>query len=496
MTTMDSRARTDISKRLMQPDLGHLPIVAIVILAFAIISAIAVRMSGQAGWIIYTPLIAIGAAIAVWIIVRAASGSTSAIIIYLALVVFISDAQFRARGAGEIGSDWQSVLKFALWTGVGIIGLATAPPIRVWLRRPASLCWLAYAVIAMTSSLYAPAPVYSFGCAFTLLCFLPFAFTLIDKLSEGQFLWTITGTFAVFLSIGWVVFYEDPKLGTSEFWTYSGLELRMCGIAGQANNLGAICAKYLGAVFLLWISGRCRLRYAVPLAALGIATLAASDARTGMIAVVVAIAGVLLARSMKALVGATLVAITGALATLVFSFRLDALGSHFSRSGDPTEVFTLTGRIEIWQFIWEKITERPFFGWGYSASKVLLPEHLGFQDGLKVDTAHNMLLQSLLSVGFVGTAPVVAVALYLLFNMLYRPYPLRDLFFLIVMISAISDTSALGTTPTVLTLLLFVASVLPQAPTRRQPMLSAGFARMQALPSTRATAMPSAGALS
>jgi exopolysaccharide production protein ExoQ len=466
MTMTTSFAQMTTSRRRLTPGTRHLPVVATAVLSFAVMSAVAIQLSDQASWVIFTPLIVIGLIVGLWIVARAVSGSTSAIITYLVLIVFISDAQFRARGAGEIGTDWQSLLKFGLWLGAGIIGLANAPPLRSWIGRFGPACWLAYAVMAMISSAYAPAPVYSFGCGFALLCLLPFSLVLITKLSESQFLWILTITLAVFLIVGWGVYYENPRLGTSEFWTYRGIELRMCGLAGQANNLGSICAKYLGAIFLLWYTGRCRPRLAVPLAALGIVTLNFSDARTGMIAVVGAIVAVLLARSMKTLIGATLAAIAGAVTIMVFSLRLDALGGHFSRSGDPTEVFTLTGRLEIWEFVWQKITEHPLFGWGYSASKVLLPEYTGFQDNLMVDTAHNMLLQSLLSVGFVGTLPILAVTLYLSFSLVFRPYPFRDMFFVIVIISAISDTSALGTTPTMLTLLFIMASVLPKAPAR------------------------------
>jgi hypothetical protein len=78
-----------------------------------------------------------------------------------------------------------------------------------------------------------------------------------------------------------------------------------------------------------------------------------------------------------------------------------------------------------------------------------------------------MLSQSLLSVGVLGTLPVIGISLYLLFNMIYRPYPFRDLFFLVVVISGMSDTSALGTTPTNLSLLFLMASVMPRAPARR-----------------------------
>ena len=482
MTMTSSFAQMMTSRRRLQPDARYLTILTTAVLSFAAISAVAIQMSDRAGWVIFTPLIVIALIVGLWITVRAVSGSTTAIITYLVLIVFISDAQFRARGAGEIGTDWQSVLKFGLWIGAGVIGLANAPPLRSWIGRFGPACWIAYAVMAMISSSYAPAPAYSLGCAFALLCLVPFSMALITKLSESQFLWALMITLAVFLVIGWGVYYQNPRLGTSEFWTYRGVELRMCGLAGQANNLGSICAKYLGAVFLLWYSGRCRARLAVPLAVLGIITLNASDARTGMIAVAAAIGIVVLARSMKTLIGATLAATAGAFAVMVFSLRLDALGGHFSRSGDPTEVFTLTGRLEIWEFVWRRITERPLFGWGYSASKVLLPNYTGFQDNLLIDTAHNMLLQSLLSVGFVGTLPVLAVTFYLLSSLVFRPYPFRDMFFLITIISAISDTSALGTTPTMLTLLFIMASVLPKAPARGQSAMPAKVFSMEVMP--------------
>ena len=431
--------------------------------AFAAASALSIVYSDEAAWVPFLPLVAIALVFVAWMMKRAIEGSRGAVIGYLVLLVFITDAQFRARGAGEIDTDWQSVLKFALWLGAGIIGYAHMPPMRSLLSRPGSALWLVYIAVAMASSTYAPTPAYSFGCAFSLLCFFAFAFALIKLLSEAQFLWTMMLTLAVFLAVGWIVYFKDPTLGTSEFWTYNGIELRMCGIAGQANNLGSICAKYLGAIFLLWRSSRCRLVIAVPLAALGIASLMASDARTGMIAVVVAIVVATLAQSFRGLIAAALVAVTGLIATIVFSLRLDALGSHFSRSGDPTEVFTLTGRLEIWDFVEEEILQKPFLGWGYNASKTLLPNHLTFQDGLMVDTAHNMLLQSLLSVGLMGTIPIILVVLYLFFQLLYRPNRFRDMFFVIIFISGISDTSALGTTPSILTLLFLVISVMPQA---------------------------------
>lgn len=455
----------------LQPDYEHLQLVpiALALVVFATISVMSIIFSAAAPWVILLPLVAIGLVVAGWIIMRAVDGSTTAIITYLVLVLFITDAQFRARGAGAIDTDWQSLLKFGLWLGAGVIGFAHMPPIRTLLRNVGSACWLGYIVIAIISSAYALTPTYSFGGAFSLLCFFVFALALINKISESQFLWTVVLTLAAFLAVGWVVYFVNPAFGTSTFATYDGVDLRLCGIAGQANNMGSVCAKYLGAIFLLWVRGRGRWYVLLPLTALGIASLVASDARTAMIAVAVAIAVATLARSTKSLIAAAVVAVTAVIGSLIFSLHMDALGSHFSRSGDPTEVFTLTGRLEIWEFVEQKIREQPFFGWGYNASKVLLPQHIGFSNDLMVDTAHNMFLQSLLSVGIIGTLPIVVVMFYLFFNLLYRPYRLRDLFFVIIFISGISDTSALGTTPSILTLLFLMISVMPRAATRTQP---------------------------
>lgn len=438
-------------------------LIALAVLMFGAISAVSIVFSSEAPWVVFLPLVTIAVIIGLVILKKAVAGSTAAIIAYLAIVIFTTDGQFRARGAGEIDADWQSLLKFGLWIGAGVIGFAHMPPIRTIINRPGPALWLAYIAMAIISSVYAPTPLYSFGCAFSLLCFFAFAYAIIAKLTEAQFMWTVVSAFAVFLAIGWVVFYQNPGLGTSEAWTYNGIVLRMCGLAGQATNLGSVCAKYLAVLFLLWTAGRCRLVTALPLAALGVASLIASDARTGMIAVIVGIVVAMLAQSSKGLIMAALAAVAGVIASVIFSFPMDALGSHFSRSGDPTEVFTLTGRLEIWDFVEREIMEKPFFGWGYNASKVIIAKHVGFQDGLMIDTAHNMLLQSLMSVGFIGTLPIVGVIFYLFFSMLYKPNKFRDLFFVIIFIAGISDTSALGTTPSILTLFFLIISIMPQS---------------------------------
>lgn len=451
----------------------HFLLAALLVLAFAAISAASVFYSIEASWALLVPLIVAGVIVGLWVIGLAVGGSTGAIIAYLALICFITDGQFRIRGAGEIATDWQSALKFGLWAGAGLIGFAHLPRLGTLLNRPGPVCWLAYITVAMVSSAYAPTPAYSFGCAFSLLCFFAFALTMTNKLTESQVLWTVTTSLGVFLLIGWGVYYAYPELGVSRFSTFlNTVVIRMCGIAGQANNLGTVCATYIGAVYLLWSLGYCRLLYALPLGLLGAATVISADARTGMISAVGAIVIAELARSIWALIAAALAAVTGCILYFVLGLNLGFLGTTFSRSGDPTEVMTLTGRLDIWEFVWQKILEQPLFGWGYNASKTVLGQYLGFRDDLMVDTAHNMLLQSLLSVGFIGTAPIIILVFVLLFNMVTRPNRFRDLFLVSLIIDGISDTSALGTTPTVLTLLFLVISVLPPTPARARQQVA------------------------
>jgi len=439
------------------------------LVGFIAIQTTSILLAADANWALFLPLMLIGMLVVLWVISRAIAGSTSAIIAYLALVLFITDGAFRVRGAGDIATDWQSALKFALWTGAGIIGVAHMPRLSTLLGRTGPACWLAYIVMAMVSASYAPAPAYSFGCAFSLLCLLAFAFAITTKLTESQFLSTLVITLTAFLLVGWVVYYKDPALGTSQFTINGGpIVTRMAGIAGQADNLGSVCAKYLGAIFLLWMSGRYRLLVALPLAAIGIATLFAADAHTGMIAIAVAIAGTFAARSTWGLFAA---ALTAALFFLIFyvgGFDPNAIGSYVSRSGDAHEAFTLTGRVDIWNFVWQKVLEQPMFGWGYNSSKVILSHYFGFQDGLMVDTSHDLLLQSLLSVGFIGTAPILILLCYLIFQLISRPNFFRDLFLILIIVDGITDTGALGTTPTVLTLLFLVISILPPTASKKQ----------------------------
>ena len=273
------------------------------IMLFGIVSGIGLvfyasaAMSGVFEWAPYLPLGVVACILGGWLMLTAMDGSAVAIMIYFAALCFLIDAQFRVRAAGDVSADWQSGLKFLIWMGAGIIGFAHMPALRTLLTRPGCILSLAYIVIALTSSIYSPLPGYTFGCALALLCLFAFSFSLTTKLTETQLLWTMLLALTAFNIGGWVAFYALPDLGAMATLTSSGVFTRMSGLAGQPTNLGALCTSAVGAAFVLWYSGRCGLKAAVIFGGFAFATLAKSDARTEEIAVVVAIALIVAARS-------------------------------------------------------------------------------------------------------------------------------------------------------------------------------------------------------
>ena len=436
-------------------------LIVIVLVCTALVFLASAFLADTIPWAPFIPLGIIATGLGAWLVLAAALGSPVAIMVYFSALAFMTNAQFRVRGAGEMSGDWQSALKFLIWIGAGVVGYLHMPPLRVLLARPGCACLLAYICMALASSIYSPVPGYSFGCALALLCLFAFSFSLTTRITESQLLWTLLITLTIFNIGGWFVFFAIPDLGTSAAWTTSGMMMRMCGLAGQATNLGAVCAKAIGAAFILWYTHRCGTLAAIILGGFALATLIKSDARTTEIAAIAGVGAILASRSLWLSVGGMFGATTGLLLLQFFPNLIKVLGNQASRSGDPTEVYTLTGRLEIWDFAWSQILRNPILGYGYNSSKVVLGSYMGFENGLMVDSAHNLYLQNLLSVGALGMIPLVILLIYIAIRCIVHPIPIVVYMFVLVLISSISDTDTIGTTPSLMTVLFFIICVWP-----------------------------------
>ena len=433
-------------------------LVGIVLLGAAAIVLACVRASVMAPPLFALPL-AIGLLIpATYVFFLACAGGARAMGAFLFVFAFVTDGAFRVRDPGDIGLDWQNGMKFVLWGGAFLIGLCHWNRIRPLLTRGPLLWAAVYVCYALLSSLYSAAPFYSFTTAFGLLAMLLFGLALATRLTPRHMLLTLATSLWIFTLLGWVVYYQVPALGRSPFITAENTVIeRICGLAGQANALGCILAVLLTTVFLLWERRLAGLWLILPMAGTAIFTLLSADSRTALLAFCCGVAAVLLRRSVWSMGGSLLGAALVALAVLGMPLReLFNLLGGISRSGDPTEFFTLTGRTEIWGYAWDKIVLAPWFGYGYNSSKFILPNFYGLP-GLQVDEAHNMLLQNLLAVGIIGTVPLVCMLIRMVVDYFRRPSAGRDAYLSINLVWGITVAGTMGSTPTVMSLAMFCA---------------------------------------
>lgn len=459
---------------MLNAELRTMALFVAVLGGFAILFSLSLKAGESVPGLVALPALLMVGLLAGLLLLHACMGSVPATCAFLFALAFVNDALFRVREPGDIGLDWQNGLKFMLWGGAACIGLSRWTAAGPMFARPTVIIALCYLVIAVVSAFYSAAPTYSFGTAFGMLSMLLVAGALSQVPERLLLLW-FSLSLALFVIVGWGVYFAIPQLGRSPFITADGsLIERICGLAGQANALGCVLAVYLGLVFLMWYRGHYGLWVVAPLGALGLFTLLAADSRTALLAWMAAVAAVLARRSLWTWGGSLLAGSLGVILVAGVPLRtLAGMSGGLSRSGDPTELFTLTGRTEIWAFVWDKILLQPWFGYGYNSSKFILPQFLGLP-GLQVDEAHNTWLQNLLGTGIVGTAPLVLLVAVQLVLYVRAPDPFRDLFLFMALVWGVTVAGAFGSTPTVMTLAVFISLLRPawSRPALSHPALS------------------------
>ena len=125
-----------------------------------------------------------------------------------------------------------------------------------------------------------------------------------------------------------------------------------------------------------------------------------------------------------------------------------------SRSSDASEILTLTGRTELWGFVWSKILEAPFLGHGFGAADAVLSREWWGPPDSSVG-AHNTWLQSLLMLGVVGTIPFVTFHQVLIRRWFAQPTTLTRLLTPYLLIHGMTEVE-IAAHPVMLTISTFV----------------------------------------
>ena len=238
--------------------------------------------------------------------------------------------------------------------------------------------------------------------------------------------------------------------------------LRLGGIFGNANQVGEIAALGLLLTFVVWFQRPTRatlllMLLAVPMCAV---CLVMSQSRSSILGAGAAIVAVVLRRHPLLLLPT--VSIGAALLVVVYAYpdAIDVLIGLVARSGNVTQVTTLTGRTEIWQFVLSAITKAPVLGYGFASTRELIPEGHAFAYGWTTTSAHNLWLQAWVTTGAVGLALVLLNQLASLSALQTRPNPARDAVFVFVISTGLLESGPVGPTVSVLTFVWIWATAL------------------------------------
>lgn len=188
---------------------------------------------------------------------------------------------------------------------------------------------------------------------------------------------------------------------------------RLSGFFGGPNALGAVAA--IGA--LLVFAGNSRrtgnalyLSIASVQLLIFVVALILSGSRTSFLALVLSIGAVMLvrwpARAVAAAAG--IIASAFVVAFSMGSKWADVFLSAVSRQGDGRDLTTLTGRLPLWERLFHAWLESPWMGYGLGGSRRLIEDVYITRWGQTFQSAHNAWLESLLNVGFIGTALLLA----------------------------------------------------------------------------------------
>ncbi|MDQ3458691.1 MAG: O-antigen ligase family protein, partial [Deinococcota bacterium] len=387
--------------------------------------------------------------------VSRATGRAWAFAVYLGILLLFLDAHFNIFR--EEGTNVDRSIRLLLGLGALALGLLQLPNTYRSLLRPPALPLLLFALFALLSTLYSATPYFTFEVGLILLGFVLFAPAAARLLTLRTMLLTAAASLGLFIVVSLALSYAFPEFGrTTGFWTPAGEVYRMDGLTAHANILGRLVALFLLVLLLLFLYRLIRPRFLAVPAAIGLLTLAFTGSRTSALALLAA--GAVYALRLRP----RLIVPGAAIAAVVAFFFLISPGAGgevlegFSRSGRSQEVVTLTGRTGLWTFVLEQIEASPWLGYGYGASRSVLAseyETLGWE----APHAHNMLLQSLHSVGIIGTAFLVLALLYQAVAFLERPIAFRDLPLLFVVIAGFTEAGPLRPEPNTLTLLWFIS---------------------------------------
>ena len=288
----------------------------------------------------------------------------------------------------------------------------------------------------------------------------------------------------------------------------SGIE-RLSGFYGQPNPMGAASALFIliflgslrwSLLSLFPLRGKTILTifYLVTFCA-SIWSLWQSSSRSAFLALLVTLIALLFILGVKQIVNfrrgklaalasvslfSTLLLLAPAI--LIFSDTIDAQSrapgreylSALSRTGDPSEIMTMNGRAQLWSYALQKVSERPWVGYGMGSTPSILAARSFGGEVAWSTRAHSAVIEAAVYTGYLGAALFVLFIVSTITRSTFfflrgdksLKYPFRLLVFYGVL--SLVEPVILGSTRSSLLIVLIIGSYLSLKKATRESTIS------------------------
>jgi len=364
----------------------------------------------------------------------------------LAIATVGLSLSFRERDLGDTSLDLQNGLKLVLWSGCLAFSLFHIRTLISAFSSPSGIAIAALAVLALASATWSEKPLYTLACAIGFASYLGVAALCLRELTETEFYKIMQSLLLAFVGLGLIGALLFPDL-TWQPPSVEETQFRLQGFAVNSNNFGRMAAllTLIGLGSLL--RNRTMTLSIVLSISVGLASLILTGSRTGLVAAVLAIGvlGFRLFRYRLILFLSAMTALSAALIFISYGFRFDEIFRSLSRTGLEGEIFTLTGRTDLWAAAWDLIAERPFFGWGFNGTEERLSTMMEADFYGAPVNPHQMFLHLALGLGLVGVVPALFFISDRLMKFMRNPDLLNDLLFLFILINGMAEVDLFGT---------------------------------------------------
>lgn len=261
-------------------------------------------------------------------------------------------------------------------------------------------------VLVALSSLYAPDPKYALYSAAGLYGIWGVCNYLVQRGYGNSMQQVLFWSLLAFVGCSWIALAIAGEQAGVTTWTPSGGTWRFVGLAGRPVNMAVASAVMIG--LAMTEKERSSWWMKISFVVVGLVTIWLTKSRTPLLVLAAALSIVYLVRSTVRL--AVLCVLIVGMAITIGTAGISDIAGQFTRTGRTDELTTLTGRTEIWAYVFDEWKKSPLIGYGYGSTKSLLLNELYMWD-FTTESAHNLLLQCLFTLGLMGAAILVLIFL-------------------------------------------------------------------------------------